>query len=277
MVVDILVNPLVEPLTYPFMQRGLLAAIIVGVVCAVIGSYVVLRGLAFMGDALAHAVLPGIAIAFLVGRNILVGAFLAAVITALGIGLVQRQGRLREDSAVGIMFVGAFALGILLISSMRSYSVDLTHILFGDVLAVSLQDLGMITALGVSILAIVLLLYKEFLLVSFDPIMAATTGLPVTWLNNGLLILLSLTIVTGLQVVGNILVVAMLIAPAATAYQLTDELWHMMLLSVLFGVVAAVVGLYLSFWFGVASGAAIVLTAVVIFFVVLVLTRKRRA
>ncbi|MFN8482054.1 MAG: metal ABC transporter permease [Anaerolineae bacterium] len=274
---DILVNPLVEPLTYPFMQRGLLAAIIVGVVCAVIGSYVVLRGLAFMGDALAHAVLPGIAIAFLVGRNILVGAFLAAVITALGIGLVQRQGRLREDSAVGIMFVGAFALGILLISSMRSYSVDLTHILFGDVLAVSLQDLGMITALGVSILAIVLLLYKEFLLVSFDPIMAATTGLPVTWLNNGLLILLSLTIVTGLQVVGNILVVAMLIAPAATAYQLTDELWHMMLLSVLFGVVAAVVGLYLSFWFGVASGAAIVLTAVVIFFVVLVLTRKRRA
>ncbi|MFN8471400.1 MAG: metal ABC transporter permease [Anaerolineae bacterium] len=274
---DILVNPFIEPLTYPFMQRGLLAAIVVGVVCAVIGSYVVLRGLAFMGDALAHAVLPGIAIAFLVGRNILVGAFLAAIITALGIGLVQRQGRLREDSAVGIMFVGAFALGILLISSMRSYSVDLTHILFGDVLAVSIQDLGMITALGVSILVIVLLLYKEFLLVSFDPIMAATTGLPVTWLNNGLLILLSLTIVTGLQVVGNILVVAMLIAPAATAYQLTDELWHMMLLSVLFGVVAAVVGLYLSFWFGVASGAAIVLTAVVIFFVVLVLTRKRRA
>ncbi len=277
MVVDILVNPLIEPLTYPFMQRGLLAAIIVGVVCAVIGSYVVLRGLAFMGDALAHAVLPGIAIAFLVGRNILVGAFLAAIITALGIGLVQRQGRLREDSAVGIMFVGAFALGILLISSMRSYSVDLTHILFGDVLAVSLQDLAMISALGVSILVIVLLLYKEFLLVSFDPIMAATTGLPVTWLNNGLLILLSLTIVTGLQVVGNILVVAMLIAPAATAYQLTDELWHMMLLSVLFGVVAAVVGLYLSFWFSVASGAAIVLTAVVIFFVVLLLTRGRRA
>ncbi|MFN8498112.1 MAG: metal ABC transporter permease [Anaerolineae bacterium] len=274
---DILVNPLIEPLTYPFMQRGLLAAIIVGVVCAIIGSYVVLRGLAFMGDALAHAVLPGIAIAFLVGRNILVGAFLAAIITALGIGLVQRQGRLREDSAVGIMFVGAFALGILLISSMRSYSVDLTHILFGDVLAVSLQDLGMITALGVTILVIVLLLYKEFLLVSFDPVMAATTGLPVTWLNNGLLILLSLTIVTGLQVVGNILVVAMLIAPAATAYQLTDELWHMMLLSAVFGVVAAVVGLYLSFWFGVASGAAIVLTAVIIFFVVLVLTRKRRA
>ncbi len=276
MAVDILVNPLVEPLTYPFMQRGLLAAIIVGVVCAVIGSYVVLRGLAFMGDALAHAVLPGIAVAFLVGRNILVGAFLAAIITALGIGLVQRQGRLREDSAVGIMFVGAFALGILLISSMRSYSVDLTHILFGDVLAVSLQDLAMMSALGVSILVIVLLLYKEFLLVSFDPIMAATTGLPVTWLNNGLLILLSLTIVTGLQVVGNILVVAMLIAPAATAYQLTDELWHMMLLSVVFGVVSAIVGLYLSFWLGVASGAAIVLTAVIMFFVVLLLTRKRR-
>ena len=226
--------------------------------------------------ALAHAVLPGIAVAFLVGRNILVGAFLAAIITALGIGLVQRQGRLREDSAVGIMFVGAFALGILLISSMRSYSVDLTHILFGDVLAVSLQDLAMMSALGVSILVIVLLLYKEFLLVSFDPIMAATTGLPVTWLNNGLLILLSLTIVTGLQVVGNILVVAMLIAPAATAYQLTDELWHMMLLSVVFGVVSAIVGLYLSFWLGVASGAAIVLTAVIMFFVVLLLTRKRR-
>ncbi len=273
---DTLVSLFVEPMTYAFMQRGLLASVMVGAVCAVIGTFVVLRGLAFIGDALAHAVLPGVAVAFLMGHNILIGAFLAGIATALGIGFIQRKSRLREDAAVGIMFVGAFALGILLLSRVRSYSVDLAHILFGNVLAVSPADLWLIGGFGLLILGLIVFLYKEFLLLSFDPIMAATARLPVTTLNNLLLIMLSLTIVISLSAVGNVLVVAMLIAPAATAYQWTDYLPRMMALGVVFGVLSAILGLYVSYWFDVASGAAIVLTSVVFFFVTLLLTRGRQ-
>jgi manganese/iron transport system permease protein len=274
--VDTLVRLLVEPLSFEFMQRGMVAAVMVGVVCAVIGAFVVLRGLAFMGDALAHAVLPGVAVAFLLGQSIFIGAFVAGIATALGIGLVQRESRLREDTAVGIMFVGAFALGIALLSRIKSYSVDLAHILFGNVLAVSPQDLWLIAGFGGIVLGVLLFLYKEFLVLSFDPIMAATTRLPVTWLNNLLLILLSLTIVISLRAVGNVLVVAMLIAPAAAAYQLTTHFPRMMALGAVFGAASAVLGLYASYWLDVASGASIVLTSVIIFFLTLLATRGRR-
>lgn len=272
---DILVKLVWEPLTFEFMQRGMLASILVGVVCAIIGSYVVLRGLAFIGDALAHAVLPGVAVAFLLGQNIFIGAFIAGVLTALGIGVVQRHSRLREDTAVGIMFVGTFALGIALLSRVRSYSVDLAHILFGNVLAISTTDVWLIAGFGLLVVGMIALLYKEFLLLSFDPIMAATTRLPVTRLNNILLVLLSLTIVISLRAVGNVLVVAMLIAPAATAYQLTDYLPKMMGLAALFSVLAAILGLYASYWWDVASGASIVLASVLIFIVTLLVTRRR--
>jgi manganese/iron transport system permease protein len=222
-------------------------------------------------------VLPGVAVAFIAGQSIFVGAFVAGVLSALGIGLVQRTSRLREDASVGIIFVGAFALGIAILSRIKSYSVDLTHILFGNVLAVSWDDLGLIALFGLFVLGVIAFLYKEFLLLSFDPIMAATTRLPVTWLNNTLLILLSLTIVMSLRTVGNVLVVALLIAPAAAAYQLTHYLPRMMALGVVFGVLSAVLGLYASYWFDVASGAAIVLTSVVIFFITLAATRSPRA
>lgn len=274
---DALIDFCMEPLSYAFMQRGLLAAILIGIVAAVIGAFVVLRGMSFIGDAMAHAVLPGVAIAFLVGQNVLLGAFLAGTATAVGIGFVKRSSHLREDSAIGIMFVGAFALGIALLSRTRSYTVDLNHILFGNVLAVSPQDLWIIAAFGAAVLIVLALLYKELLVMSFDPIMAATARLPVTLLNDILLILLSVTIVISMRAVGNILVVAMLIAPAATAYLLTDHLPRMMALGAAFGVAAAVIGLYISYWFDVASGAAIVLAAVAIFFVTLLATRARHA
>lgn len=274
--VDTLVSWFVEPLQFAFMQRGLLAALMVGIVSSIIGTFVVLRGLGFIGDALAHAVLPGVAIAFLTGTSVFVGAFVAGIITALSIGFVQRQGRLREDTAVGIVFVGAFALGVLLISSTRSYSVDLAHILFGNILAVSPADLWLIGGFGLAILAVIGYLYKEFVLISFDPVMAATVRLPVARLNNLLLVLLSLTIVISLRAVGNVLSIAMVITPAATAYLLTNHLPRMMALAALFGALAAVIGLYLSYWMDVASGAAIVLTSVIFFFIALSLTRNRR-
>jgi ABC-type Mn2+/Zn2+ transport system permease subunit len=277
---DILANFLLGPLQYPFMVRGLLAAGMVGIVCAVIGTFVVLRGLAFIGDALAHAVLPGVAIAYLLGANIFVGAFIAALVVALGIGAISRSSELREDTAVGIVFVGALALGVLLISTARSYTVDLAHILFGNVLAVSNEDLILIAGVGLVVLAIVRLFFKELVLSSFDPVMAATIRLPVNRLNYLLYILIALAIVISLRAVGNILVVAMLIAPAATAYLLTERLSAMMVIAALVAVISAAVGLYASFYWNVASGAAIVLTATVIFFVVLAwnnLTRVRKA
>src|SRR5512146_1810340 len=169
---------LLSPLQYPFMLRALLASTVVGVLCAVMGTYVVLRGMAFLGDALAHAILPGIAIAYLLNGNLLLGALIAAVVIALGIGLFSKGGAIREDTAIGILFAAALSLGIALISSIRTYAVDLTHILFGNVLGVSDLDLWMTAGLGLLILLTVALLYKPFLVISFDPVLAATMRLP---------------------------------------------------------------------------------------------------
>lgn len=249
------------------MQRGLLASLVVGIVCAIIGCYVVLRGMAFLGDALAHAVLPGVAVAYLWRVNLLVGALVAAVAVALGIGLFSRGGRLREDTAIGILFAAALALGVALMSTIKAYSTDLTHILFGNVLGVSESDLLLTAGLGLAVLAIVLLLYKELLLVFFDPVLAATTGLPVDVLRSLLLILLALTIVVSLQTVGAGLVAALLVTPAATAQLLTRRLPSMMLLAAGIGAFSALAGLYLSFYVDVASGAAVVLVCTLVFLV----------
>jgi ABC-type Mn2+/Zn2+ transport system permease subunit len=266
---------LLEPLTYSFMQRGLLAALMVGVLCAVIGCYVVLRSMAFMGDALAHAILPGLSVAYLVGANLLLGALVAAVLVALGIGFFSRQGVLREDTAIGILFAAALSLGVALISTIRTYAVDLTHILFGDILGVSPADLWLTAALGILVLLTILLLYKEFLVISFDPVLAATLRLPAELLRNLMLVLLALTVVVSLQTVGVGLVAAMLVTPGATAYLLTRRLPTMMAVAALVGAVSGLTGLYLSYYLNVASGAAIVLTATVIFIVVYLLSPKR--
>ena len=260
-----LFQTLLQPLGYPFMVRGLLAALMVGTLCAVVGSFVVLRGMAFFGDALAHAILPGVAIAYLLDANLMWGALVMGVVTALGIGYLSRSGEIKEDTAIGVIFAASFALGVALLSTAQSYSVDLTHILFGNVLGVSSLDLWITAGLGVVVLLTVVLLYKELLVVSFDPILAATLHLPSNLLEYLLLVLIALTVVVSIQTVGVALTMAMLVTPAATAYLLTRRLWHMMIVGAAIGAVSSVICLYLSFYVNVASGAAMVLVSTVFF------------
>ncbi len=266
---------LVRPLSYGFMQRGLVASLLVGTLCAVVGCYVVLRGMAFLGDAMAHAILPGVALAYLLRGSLLVGALIAAVVVALGIGFFSRRGTIKEDTAIGILFAAALSLGIVLISTIQTYAVDLTHILFGNVLGVGVADLWLTAGLGALVLLTIALLFKEFLVVSFDPVLAATLRLPVERLRTLLLILLALTIVVSLQTVGVGLVAAMLVTPGATAYLLTRRLLPMMLLAAALGALASVVGLYLSFYLNVASGGAVVLVATALFVVAFFLSPRR--
>ena len=271
---DIL-NILIEPLSYPFMVRGLLASLMVGTLCAVVGSFVVLRGMAFFGDALAHAILPGVAIAYLLDANLMWGALAMGLLTAVGIGYISRRGQIKEDTAIGVIFAASFALGVALLSTVGSYSVDLTHILFGNVLGVSDGDLWLTAGLGVVVLATVFLLYKELLVVSFDPILAATLRLPLNFLDYLLLVLIALTIVVSMQTVGVALMMAMLVTPAATAYLLTRRLWHMMIVGAAIGAISSVAGLYLSFYVNVASGAAVVLVSTGFFIVAFLFAPSR--
>jgi manganese/iron transport system permease protein len=252
---------LIDPMTYEFMQRALAAGVLVGVLCSVIGCYVVLRSMAFLGDALAHAILPGIAIAYLLGGNLMLGALIAAVVVALGIGQISRKGAIREDSAIGILFTAALALGVALISSIRTYAVDLSHILFGNILGISAADLLLTTITALAVLTAVAVLYKPFLVLSFDPVLAATLRWPGELIRNVLLLLLALTVVVSMQTVGVGLVAAMLVTPPATAYLLTRRLPAMMAVSALIGALSAIVGLYVSYYANIVSGPAIVLTA----------------
>jgi len=270
---------LLQPFSYDFMLRGLVASAIVGVVCAVVGVYVVLRGMAFFGDALAHAVLPGVALGYLLSggsRDTLFWwALGAAVLVALAVGRISKHAEIREDTAIGILFASMFALGIALISTVRSYSVDLSHFLFGNVLGVSTRDLVLTSVFGGVVLLTIFLFYKEFLVLSFDPVLAATLRLPSGLLNNILLILMALTVSVAMQTVGVALMVAMLVTPAATATLLTRRLWHGMLVSASIGAFSAVTGLYLSYYFNIVSGSAIVLTATAIFLLVFLFQPRR--
>ncbi len=272
---------LLEPLSYTFMVRGMLAAVLVGIVCAVVGTYVVLRGMAFFGDALAHTILPGIALGYLIsgaGRESLFWwALGTAVIAALGIGTLSKNSEIKEDTAIGIIFAGMFALGIALISTVRSYAVDLSHFLFGDVLSVSSQSLWLILIFGGLALLCIFAFYKEFLTLSFDPILAATLRLPVGMLNNLLLALIAVTVAVSLQTVGVALMVAMLVTPAATAYLLTRRLSRMMVGAAILASLSGIIGLYLSYYLSIASGAAIVLTATLFFVITFVWKRIKKA
>ncbi len=265
------------PFGYPFMVRALLATLIVGAVCAVVGSYIVLRGMAFFGDALAHTILPGVALGYLLGGGtrgeLFWWALGTSILASLGIGALSRTARLREDTAIGIVFAGMFALGIALISTVRSYAVDLSHFLFGDVLSVSTPALWRMALFSGGVLLLVFLFYKEFLVLSFDPVLATTLRLPVRVLENLFLILVAVTVAVALQTVGVALMVAMLITPATTAYLLTRRLPMMMALATLFAVLSGLIGLYLSYYLGIASGAAIVLVATFLFIVVFLLRR----
>jgi len=259
----------VGPLSYAFMLRGLVAVVMVGVVSALIGTYVVLRGMAFFGDALAHAILPGLALGYLVSggdkASLFWWALVTAILSSIGIGAISRTTRIREDTAIGIVFAGMFALGIALISTVDNYAVDLSHFLFGNVLGVGVADLWLTGILGSLIIITILVFYKEFMVISFDPILATTLRLPAKLLDNLLLVLIAVATVVALQVVGVALMVAMLVTPAATAYLLTRRLHRMMILAAFIASGSAIIGLYISYYASIASGAAIVLTCTAVF------------
>jgi manganese/iron transport system permease protein len=259
-----------DPLAYGFMQRGLVAALLIGVVCAVMGTFVVLKGLAFIGDAVSHAAFPGLVIAYLLGAPLYLGGAVAAVGTSLAIGLVARRGRLRFDTSVGVLFAGTFAFGVLMFSTIKGYVTDLLGYLLGNVLGIGLSDLVQVAVLGAIVLAVVLVIRKELLFATFDPLGAAASGLPVAFLEYLLLALLGVTIVVSIQAVGIIMVVAMLVTPAATAQLVVVRFDAMMRLAVALAAVSAVLGLYLSFYLNLASGASIVLVETLFFAIALV-------
>ncbi len=268
------------PLQFGFMQRGLVAAAIIAVVCAVVGAFVVLQELAFIGDALAHAAFPGAVAAFMLGINPVIGGTIVGIATALGIGVLVRRAKISQDTAIGVLFAGMFALGIVLLSTIKNYTNDLFGLLLGDVLAIQTRDLAVIAVIAVVVIGVVLALYKELTLMTFDRVQAQVLGLPVAWLHELLLALIAVTIVIAIQTVGIVLVVAMLVTPAATATLLVRRFPLVMLLGAAQGVLGTVIGLYLSFYLNIASGATIVLVLTSMFAVALLcsprLRRRRR-
>ena len=263
-----MISALLDPFAFAFMQRGLIASLIVGIICSLIGCFVVIRSMAFLGDAMAHAILPGIAIAYILGSSLILGALIAAVIIALGIGFLSKQAKIKEDTAIGILFTAALAVGIAIMSTIRAFAIDLTHILFGNILGVSNKDVIFVAVMGGIILILLIIFFKEFMIISFDPVFAFTQKIRVNFFNNFLLILLSLTIVISIQTVGVVLVTAMLVTPGAAAYLISRKLKQMMFISAGFGILASIAGLYLSYYANISSGSAIVLSATVIFLVV---------
>jgi manganese/iron transport system permease protein len=254
---------LLEPLQYAFVQRALLAAVLVAVVCASVGVFVVLRGLAFLGDAIAHAAFPGVVIAFLLKLNIVIGGSIAAVASALAIGAVARRSGLKEDTAIGVVFSGMFAVGIVLFSSIRTYTGDLLGILFGDVLGVSADQLALAAITAAVVLVTLWVIWRQLVFVSFDPVGAA--GLNTLRYDTLLLGLIGLAIAVSVQIVGVVLVVAMLVTPAATARLLAQDLRALVVGALLVAVLSSVAGIWLSYYVNAASGGTIVLVATTLF------------
>ncbi|MCY4024412.1 MAG: metal ABC transporter permease [Anaerolineaceae bacterium] len=260
-----ILDSLLEPLSYGFAQRSLLALMLVGSLSAVVGSFMVARGLAFFGDALSHAVLPGVAVAYTAGGNLFVGGLGAGILTALIIVFMTRDRKVKEDTAIGIAFVTMFALGIAIISTRPSYSGDLTHILFGSISGIDDADLTFMVVLGSLVLLLILVFYKQLLIVCFDPELGHVLRFPVSFLRALLLVLVAVTIVLSLQAVGVALMLALLLTPAATARLLTKRMSHMILLAGLLGCAGGVIGFYLSWWTNVPPGSAIVLELSAVF------------
>lgn len=275
-------DALLAPFQYDFMQRAFLAALVVGALCSAMGTYVVLRKLSFIGDGLAHASFAGIAIAYLRGANFYAGAAVATIVTALGIGFVHRRGKVSLDTAIGVLFTGAFALGVFMMSRAPQATVDLQSYLFGSILGVSNGDLAVVVGLGVAVALIVGVLWRPLLYTSFDPVVAEAAGIRAGFVDYALLVILALTIIVSLQIVGIVLVAALLVTPAAAARLLTKRFVPMMALAVTFGVFSSVGGLYVSYALRASSGATIVLLATCVFFVALAVNasatrRLRRA
>ncbi|NBI28894.1 metal ABC transporter permease [Chengkuizengella sp. YPA3-1-1] len=259
---------------YEYMQRAFLTSVIVGIICGAIGCFIILRGMALMGDAISHAVLPGVALSYVLGINFFFGAVISGVLTTIGIGYISQNSRIKNDIAIGIMFTFAFAIGIIWVTLLKS-STDLYHILFGNLLVVRTSELWATFGIGVFVLVMIYLFYKELLVSSFDPTMSAAYGLPNKMIHYLLMILLTMVTVASIQTVGIVLVVAMLITPAATAYLLTDRLWIMIYLSSGFGAISSIVGLFFSNRFDLDSGATIVLTATTMFLIAFIFSPKQ--
>src|SRR5690625_4587902 len=259
---------------YNFLQKALVTSIAVGIICGIIGCFIILRGMALMGDAISHAILPGVAISYMVGINYFYGAVFFGILTAFGIGFVTQNSRIKSDSSIGIVFSAFFALGVILIAKAQT-ATNLEQILFGNVLSVRNSDMIMTIIAGVIVILFVALFYKELLVSTFDETMAKAYGLPTKLIHYGIMVLLTITTVASLQTVGVVLVVAMLITPAATAYLLTNRLWVMIILASLFGAFSAVIGLYFSFVHNFSSEAVIVLTTTVLFIITFIFAPKQ--
>lgn len=261
-----MLQTLLEPLQYAFMQRSLIVAITVGVICAVVGSYLMVQRLALLGDAISHSVLPGLVIAYIIDANIFLGAFIAGIISTVLINLISTSSKIKEDTAMGIVFSAFFALGITLITIIgKDNKIDLNHFLFGNILAVDSTEVRDTLIIAGIVLTVVCLLYKELLFYTFDKLGAQAVGLPVGLLDLGLMILIGLTIVASLKAVGVVLVLSLLITPAATAYLLVNRLHLVMLLGVVISVTSSITGMYLSYFYNLPSGPAIVLVASALF------------
>ncbi|MBX9873794.1 MAG: metal ABC transporter permease [Beijerinckiaceae bacterium] len=267
---------LVAPLSHEFMQRGLLVAVIVGIVCAVLSCFLILKGWSLMGDAVSHAVLPGIVLAQILGLPLAAGAFVAGLSCSLAIGYLKENSRVKEDTVMGIVFSGMFALGLVMFVKVES-DQHLLHILFGNMLGVRWTDIAETAAIALPTVAIMLAKRKDFLLVAFDAAHARAIGLPVRWLNFGLLMLLALTIVAALKAVGIILVVAMLIAPGAIGFLTTRRFDAMLAVAVAVATVSSVIGTILSYHLDGSTGPCIVVVQAVFFLAALAFNLRRSA
>jgi len=266
---------LIDPLQYSFMQRALLIAIFVGIICSLVGSYLMVQRLALLGDAISHSMLPGLAIAFMLGVNIYLGAFIAGVFSTLIIAVIRSRSPLKEDAAMGIVFSAFFALGVILITLIqKDNKIDLNHFLFGNILGVTFTEVKDTFLITLFVIAVIVLIYKELLFYTFDPEGSQAVGLPVNLLNFGLMLLIALTIVASLKTVGVILVLALLITPSATAYLLFKRLHHVMFFGAIFCILASITGMYLSYYFNIPSGPAIVMVAVVLFSIALLFSPR---
>jgi manganese/iron transport system permease protein len=260
---------ILEPVSYQFMQNALAIGVLIGILCPIVGTYLIVQRMSLLGDVMAHSVLPGLAIAFYLKINILVGAFVSGMISAVLIAWLRSQTRVKVDAIMALMFSSFFALGIMLITLLRN-KIDLDSFLFGDILSVSREDVVRTAIITAIVLLVVRLTYKEMLFYTFDPIGAKAIGMPVDLIYLGLMAGVTMTIIASMQTVGVVLVVSMLIGPGITAYLIVKELHMMMLVGALIGVISAVGGMYISYYLNVPSGPAIVLLNMTIFLITLI-------
>jgi manganese transport system permease protein len=270
---DAILQWFVEPLQYEFMVKAVVVSAFVGLVCAVLSCYMTLKGWALMGDAVSHSVTPGVVLAYIFNLPFALGAFIFGVGSVLAIGFIKSKTRIKEDTVIGLVFTGFFALGLVLISKNPS-NIDLMHILFGNVLGIPNKDIIQTFLIGSITLAAVAVLRKDLLLFCFDPTHARSIGLNTTALYYILLTLLSLTIVVALQAVGIVLVIAMLITPGAIAYLLSDRFDHMMIFAMISGVLSSVLGTYFSYHLDASTGGCIVVFQTVLFIITMIFAPK---